>query len=177
MTDQTFGDPNMHETKREFNPDIHDFGGEVNVDLNIDGLSTENVAELTNEFLWGVAEERGLTSIKAPVPKVPGDLRIIGGFEGELDWWCQFEFLMADKWKAHFLDEADNWTELFGEGETPKAAFDSLVQRYKIMNGGTASYLMRRLLPKLESAFTEDGVLHPSILSQLEITEAVWEDA
>lgn len=159
------------------NEDKPDKNVGASADISIPGLSQENVAELTNEFLIGVAEERGLTKIKAPVPKAPGDLHIIGGFIGEVDWWCQFEFLMADKWKAHFLDEADNWTELEGEGSTPKEAFDSLVERYKIMNGGGASYVMRRIVPVLESAFTEDGYLRPSILSQLEITEAVWADA
>lgn len=75
------------------------------------------------------------------------------------DWGGRFRYSKeTGRWRFYFIDERDNDTELFGEGETHKDAFESLVQRWTILNGGESKNL-HNILPLLRQAFNDEGEL------------------
>lgn len=77
-------------------------------------------------------------------------------------FYCKFE-LDSGKWKAAFLAEGELPTDIFGAGDTPRDAFEQLVSRHTLLNGGVATPLLQRILPSLRTYFYPDGYLarHP----------------
>lgn len=73
------------------------------------------------------------------------------------NWWCEF-VRDAPGWKAVYLVEEDYHSELFGIGDTPRAAFESLVTRWTLANGGVESPMLRRTLPYMRQQLDEVGL-------------------
>lgn len=72
-------------------------------------------------------------------------------------WYCKFLF-HSGLWFAVFLDGVGTETELWGDGDTPRAAFESLVARWFIMNGGPAGSLLNDYLPRLRETLQQQGL-------------------
>lgn len=68
-------------------------------------------------------------------------------------------FLLANgQWFCTFQDASGGDTELFGQGDTPREAFESLVSRWLLLNGGTASPLLYQHLPAMRELLKEHGL-------------------
>ena len=72
-------------------------------------------------------------------------------------WWCRF-LIATGQWFATFLDESDGDTELFGQGDTPREAFESLVGRWLLLNGGVASPALHQHLVLMRGVLSEHGL-------------------
>lgn len=81
---------------------------------------------------------------------------LIFGGNHTADWYGQFAF-RHDQWFFSFLDEEDNPTDLYGQGYTPKEAFERLVFAWTFANGGVESQNLKTILPDLRWYFTDDG--------------------
>lgn len=72
-------------------------------------------------------------------------------------WYCKFLY-HAGRWFAVFLDGSGTETELWGDGDTARSAFESLVARWFIMNGGEAGSLLYEYLPSLRQNLDDSGL-------------------
>lgn len=73
------------------------------------------------------------------------------------DWFGRFK-KDAGKWFMTFLDDSDGDTELFGVGDTPREAFESLVSRWRILNGGVDSTELHQHLESMRMILAEHGL-------------------
>ena len=88
-------------------------------------------------------------------------LRQPEGDFAEQEFYCEFRHTEG-VWLAIFMAGVDSpVTDLFGAGDTPRAAFEQLISRHTILNGGVTSELLRRILPTLRRYFTPEGSLSP----------------
>lgn len=79
-------------------------------------------------------------------------------------WWCRFEHLDGGKWACHYLAGLDPVPGLSGTGDSPREAFESLINRWSLTNGGYSEALAA-LLPGMRAMFSEDGqMLRPEQL-------------
>jgi hypothetical protein len=83
-----------------------------------------------------------------------------GGIE-RTHWWCHFDY-DEGIWLAYYVADEQVVADLFGAGGTPRAAFEQLVTRWTIANGGAESPTLRALLPVLRLVFEEDGSINPA---------------
>lgn len=67
-------------------------------------------------------------------------------WEGEFQWDRP-----SGKWKFIFVGEGDQLSDIEGVGDTPQEAFESLVTRWTILNGGVESPTLRYILPALRA--------------------------
>lgn len=83
----------------------------------------------------------------------------IFGVEEDPAWVGRYKW-MPDQglWRLTFLEWNGKDSSLYGEGKTHKDAFESLVSRWTILNGGE-SPLLRQRLPYLRKAFNDDGAI------------------
>lgn len=81
-----------------------------------------------------------------------------GGAVGEESWEGKFLFLPGSaKWSFTILDKYDRLVpDLSGVGDTPKEAFEKLVERWFFLELG-GSEMLSQILPKLRQFFNEDG--------------------
>lgn len=75
----------------------------------------------------------------------------------EVDWYGRFK-LDAGKWFMTFLDGSDGDSELFGVGDTPREAFESLVSRWTLLNGGVQSPALHQHLELMRGVLAEHGL-------------------
>lgn len=81
-------------------------------------------------------------------------------------WHCLFEW-DSGSWLATYVDEREmKLPELQGVGETPRDAFESLVHRFRLLNGGEETPALKHILPQLRAGFNEDGSARPEAYAE-----------
>lgn len=74
----------------------------------------------------------------------------------KVTWECEFSRTDGGRWLVTYVaDEA--LTHIIGVGDTPREAFENLLARWALLNGGVQSDTIRELVPYMRSFFTEDG--------------------
>lgn len=104
------------------------------------------------------------STIEIGVPFPHGET--IGGFADEQTptglvrkyWDGQF-ILHEGKWHCQFIGEDDQPTGLIGVADTPREAFDQLVERWTITNGGVESPFLRSILPTMRAELDAAGLV------------------
>ena len=51
-------------------------------------------------------------------------------------WNCKFEELSTGQWRCVYVDQTDEETELFSVGDSAREAFEMLVNKFVVLNGG-----------------------------------------
>lgn len=74
-----------------------------------------------------------------------------------IKWECTFE-LEAGNWHAIYMGEMDMKTDIRATGDTPRQAFESLVNRFIILNGGVETPTMSVLLPQMRAELDAFGL-------------------
>lgn len=77
----------------------------------------------------------------------------------ELVWECRFLCTPAGIWFCTFQDGVGADTSLFGQGDTPRESFDSLIERFKMVNGGSLTRGLRDHLPALYADLDSYGLV------------------
>ena len=72
------------------------------------------------------------------------------------EWYGLFE-RKENQWTMTYMDGI-YLTHIVGVGETPREAFDSLVDRWTFLNGGVESPTLRAILPGLRLKLDEVGL-------------------
>ncbi len=73
-------------------------------------------------------------------------------------WDGQF-ILHEGKWHCQFIGEDDRPTELVAVADSPREAFEGLVSRWTLANGGVESPLLRHILPSIRAELDAHGIV------------------
>jgi hypothetical protein len=73
-------------------------------------------------------------------------------------WYCRFLCAPGGYWFATFQDGSMADTSLFGSGDSPRESFYSLVERFKVVNGGSLTPSLADHIPALEYALDQQGL-------------------
>lgn len=76
----------------------------------------------------------------------------------KLQWYCRFLCTPEGYWFCTYQDGSLADTSLFGQGETPTEAFNSLVERFKVVNGGSLTPALQHYLPVLQQTLASEGL-------------------
>lgn len=104
---------------------------------------------------WPQGHEFGGSTITR---ELSGGQKGFGTHMVKTEWYGFFDRIDDGRWSFEYLAGKDGMkTGLYGVGDTPREAFESLVSRWTMTNGGLPSKAMQVIIPDLRAELERKG--------------------